>query len=106
MFDKLTKAQIRVGFFGGAEKASFEFEDDKNPGTVRKIEGFYFYYYNLIPEGKGEGFYLEGKYFVSVDKFKQIFGDTTVAQILWRDCVVGVTVNAAGKKAMKAVAFI
>ena len=106
MFDKLAKANIRVGFFGGVEKASFEFKDDQVPGGVRKIDGYYCYYYNLIPDGKGLGFYLEGKYFVSLDKFNQIFGDIAVTQILWRDCVVGVTVNSAGKKSMKAVAFI
>ena len=106
MFDKLSKANIRVGFFGGIETASFEFKDDSVAGGVRKIDGFYCYYYNLVPDGKGCGFYLEGKYFVSVDKFKQIFGDVAASQILWRDCVVGVNVNSAGKKNIKAVAFL
>ena len=107
MFEKLGKTNYKVGFFGGIRRSSFEAPNRLDLNKKDLIQGFMLSYYEVIKPDSGIGFTSGGQFFVTVQKFKEIFGDITATEIAFRDCVISCSFNATtGKKTLKAVAFL
>lgn len=107
MFEKLAKTNYKVGFFGGVRSSSFEVPNRLDPNKKDLIQGFKITYYEVIKGDAGIGFDNPSIFFVTLQKFKDIFGNIAANDIAFRDCVISCGYNQQnGKKSLKAVAFI